>query len=94
MFSWVVGFNAGTHSSGSTTRLAWLGQGSGHALRESLFGREDSYFLHHRLYGYAHTVWEGARWLGVWDAQPGSAQRSIMGVGAVRRIRTAPTHSQ
>jgi hypothetical protein len=29
--------------------------------------------------------------LGVWDARPGSAQRSSMGVGAVRRIRAAPT---
>jgi hypothetical protein len=35
-------------------------------------------------------VWGGARWLGVWDARLGSAQRSSMGVGAVRRIRTAP----
>jgi hypothetical protein len=60
-------------------------------LPESLFGREDSCFLHYRLCGYAHGVWEGARWLGVWDARPGSAQRSLMGVGAVRRIRTAPT---
>jgi hypothetical protein len=59
---------------------------------ESLSGREDSCFLHHRLSGYAHAVWEGARWLGVWDARPGSAQRSSVGVGAVRRIRTAPIH--
>ena len=29
-------------------------------------------------------------WSGAWDARPGSAQRSLMGVGAVRRIRTAP----
>jgi hypothetical protein len=29
--------------------------------------------------------------LGVWDAGLRSAQRSSMGVGAVRRIRTAPT---
>ena len=46
-------------------------------LPESLFGREDSCFLHHRLSGYAHAVWEGARRLGVWDARPGSAQRSL-----------------
>ena len=45
-------------------------------LPELLFGREDSCFLHHRLSGYAHAVWEGARRLGVWDARPGSAQRS------------------
>jgi hypothetical protein len=67
-------------------------QGIGMRSRESLFGREDSCFLHHRLSGYAHAVWGGARWLGVWDARLGSAQRSSMGVGAVRRIRTAPTH--
>jgi hypothetical protein len=33
-------------------------------MRESLSGREDSFFLHHRLSGYAHAVWEGARWFG------------------------------
>ena len=32
--------------------------------------------------------------LGVWDARLRSAQRSSLGVGAVRRIRTAPIHQQ
>ena len=45
-------------------------------MRDSLLGREDSCFLHRRFVWLRSCRWEGARWLGVWDARPDSARRS------------------